>query len=327
MDSNIPSIINTGDLFNDQEVIVEHNFIGSIINSIIDRAYSLSERKTEHPCFGREYDFNYNALVISGGAMLGFGGLGVIDYCEDQGYLKNIKKYYGTSVGSMICYLLILGHKPIDIFAQLYSNKILEKVIKNNIYDFAKGDGMLNWLIIENFLLKMSDNERFTFQEFYQKFNVGFNIVTYNLSQGRLEILNHLNTPDLDCLIGIRMSSNIPVIFPKFLYKNDIYVDGGIVNNFPIDLLEEDDIGIGIDLCGCNSLKSEHKSYEFIWNIVTAPMKIIRGKIIDKSLEKKNCDIITCKSNFGALSFSINITERLNMYSTGRKNGEDFFKQ
>ena len=59
----------------------------------------------------------FNALVLAGGGLKGFGILGGIQYLIDAKKieLKKIHYYAGTSIGAVICFFLAIGYNPIDI--------------------------------------------------------------------------------------------------------------------------------------------------------------------------------------------------------------------
>ncbi len=43
-------------------------------------------------------------------------------------------------------------------------------------------------------------------------------------------------TPDMEILNSLKLSARIPIIFGPIKYNNDFYIDGGVWNNFPIDI-------------------------------------------------------------------------------------------
>ncbi len=73
-----------------------------------------------------------------------------------------------------------------------------------------------------------------------------------NLSTGKCEIFSHLHTPHMIISDAVRISMSIPIIFHphKFFIKQDeqriidpdrkssLYVDGGLLNNYPISLFD-----------------------------------------------------------------------------------------
>jgi NTE family protein len=37
--------------------------------------------------------------------------------------------------------------------------------------------------------------------------------------------------------LAIRISISVPIVFTPVLYNNNYYVDGGVINNFPMNLI------------------------------------------------------------------------------------------
>jgi predicted acylesterase/phospholipase RssA len=61
----------------------------------------------------------FKGLCISSGGMKGLYYLGVLDYYYEKKLLDNVKYYAGTSIGSLICLLLIIGYTPKEIFQNI----------------------------------------------------------------------------------------------------------------------------------------------------------------------------------------------------------------
>ncbi len=40
----------------------------------------------------------------------------------------------------------------------------------------------------------------------------------------------------MEILNSLKLSARIPIIFGPIKYNNDCYIDGGVWNNFPIDI-------------------------------------------------------------------------------------------
>jgi hypothetical protein len=58
---------------------------------------------------------------------------------------------------------------------------------------------------------------------------------TCNLSSFKKEKLNHNNTPNLELIDALYMSSSVPVMFVPLYINNCYYLDGGIFINCPIN--------------------------------------------------------------------------------------------
>ena len=196
-------------------------------------------------------DDPYDTLVLSGGSVNGITTLGALQYMWDKNKLKNIKKYYGTSIGSAISYLLIIGYEPTEILLSMISEKIIDNFKKINVIDIANGDGGFSWDVLDDFLLELTLSkceQPMSFEDIHNRYNVDLICITYNLSKQKVEILSYETHPTLLCTAAIRMSCNIPLLFPRYKYLGDYYIDGGVVDNFPIGSVDPKGVVFGINL-------------------------------------------------------------------------------
>ena len=72
-------------------------------------------------------------------------------------------------------------------------------------------------------------------------------MVGANLSTGFSEIFSHEHTPDMPVAMAIRISMSIPLFFTAIRQRNQIYVDGGIFDNYPIKLFDRRSYVSGIN--------------------------------------------------------------------------------
>ena len=196
-------------------------------------------------------DDPYDTLILSGGGIKGIITLGALQYMYDNGKLQNIKHYYGTSVGTMISYLLVIGYSPIEILLQIISEKIFDHFKKINIINLTNGSGGFEWQPIDDFLINLTlakCEQPMSFEDIYMKYGVKLTFCTYNVSLQKKEYLSYETNPKLLCTAAIRMSSNIPLIFPRYQYLGNYYIDGAVVDDFPITQVSHDNITFGIRL-------------------------------------------------------------------------------
>ena len=263
----------------------------------------------------------YNTLILSGGGIKGFGMIGTLQYLKNEDKLKDIKKIIGTSIGSIIGYLIILGFEPTEIIIQCIQNNYFQTMEQFQIVRGVRGKGFLDFKVFETILndFTFQKLEKIpTFQELYDYNPIHFQIVTYNYSKNREEILSNETTPNLSLLDALRMTSNIPFIFGHFQYKNDYYFDGFITSNFPIHLIKkEEDISLGI-CCLKNNWKEdkEVKPLKVIWNLFILPFFKIQYLKNEPFLSY--CDIISLSfDESSVLDLRITNKEILDMFSIG----------
>ena len=182
-------------------------------------------------------------LVICGGGPIGLVEYGTLKYLSNNNMInyKNIESIYTTSIGSIIAFIYILNFEWtwIDDF---FIKRPWEKLVNfsysaylNIFYD----KGIVNKKIIINALkplfLAKEIPLTITLLEFYNLTAIEFNIYTCNLTSFKKEKLNYINTPNLELINALYMSSSIPVLFVPLYINNCYYLDGGIFVNCPIN--------------------------------------------------------------------------------------------
>jgi predicted acylesterase/phospholipase RssA len=184
----------------------------------------------------------YDVLVISGTSSKCIITLGALQYIYDNFLSKSLKTFIGTSSGSIICYLLIIGYTPMEIMVYICTNQLFEKMQEFNIVALVQGKGAISYNYIHEQLEKMSIKKIGylpTLLDLKEKYNKELVCVTHNLTQKKTEYLSWKTNPSLPCVNALRMSSNLPLIFEQYKYGKDLYIDGGISNNFAIDVAHE----------------------------------------------------------------------------------------
>ena len=67
-----------------------------------------------------------------------------------------------------------------------------------------------------------------------------FHLIKYSLKENTSDDINYQTMPDLAIWQGLYMTSALPVLIPPYEYKDNIYIDGGIVENFPMNRIKEE---------------------------------------------------------------------------------------
>lgn len=275
---------------------------------------------------------DYDTLVLSGGSSKGIITLGALQYAYDNFLLNKIETYIGTSAGSMTCYLLAIGCSPIEIITYICINQIMEKMLHFNVIAMMNGSGAISFNNIYEHLEKLTIEKLGyipTFQDLKDKLGKTLICVTYNFTENKTEYISHETYPNLPCLIGLKMSSSLPLIFEKYKYGNSFYIDGGISDNFAIDL--GDKLGkkiLGILITSDSTSFSNEPDIditEFIYKIIFIPIsQIVEYKlknISDKcKIIKLHCDQIKF------FNFNFNAKMKLDFFSFGYEQMKEEFE-
>jgi patatin-like phospholipase/acyl hydrolase len=179
----------------------------------------------------------YETIILSGGGTKGFCILGSLQYLQDTKRIdcSSIKRFVGTSIGSIISFFIAIGYTPMELVVYLCSHNILESLSLNGFDGVLKGDGVYQYSTLSKMyeeMIREKINFIPTLRDVKERFDKDLIMCTYNSTKKRKEYVSYRNYPDLSCLDAMRMSSNLPFIFSPFWYNSNEYIDGGIVENF-----------------------------------------------------------------------------------------------
>jgi predicted acylesterase/phospholipase RssA len=279
---------------------------------------------------------SYDSIILSGGGTKGFCTLGALQYIYDNNLLSNkVNHYIGTSVGSIISYLLAIGFTPIEIVVYICSNNVFENLLTNFSQLSNLWSGIYDYSSItkhcENMTLTKLDYIP-TLKQLKDNFDKELIICSYNLTKHKREYISYLNYPDLSCLQAIRMSSSIPFIFNECINNSDEYIDGGVIDNYPINILKSEkfkntnSIGINLDDFKNSDLEEENNTnYGKILKLINKMYNIIMIPTKENKEYNIEIDTITINTSIKFYNFSISHTKKLELFSYGYNCAKHYF--
>lgn len=218
-------------------------------------------------------------IVISGGAYKGLYEIGALKYLSQKGFynIDNITSIHGTSIGGLIGALLCLK-MDWDTLDNYIINRPWYKIANVSpmmMFDILPKKGLLGIEFFKSAFepvlkSKHMDNE-ITLADFFERTNIDLNLYTIELNTFSLINISHKTHPDLPLVNAIHMTCCLPYIFQPVWYNNSYYIDGGLINNYPIETcLECEDIknneilGIKFNTTETNStLKEDTNIFEY----------------------------------------------------------------
>jgi NTE family protein len=277
-----------------------------------------------------------HTLVLSGGGMKGIAYAGVFKYIEEIQEKKkfyknleiNIKTLCCISVGSIIGLLHVLKYtsKEIEEEIVLKNFKTLKDIDTINLFEnfgIDTGKNIMVW--VESQLLKKNLNSKITFRELYIWNNIDFQIGVTNLSKQELEIHNHINTPNIPVLDSIRMSISLPFFFKSVKANNCIYVDGAVMNNYPIRLFSNLDGVLGCNLLSANKNQGELTEINTFDTYIYSLISCLWNGSISLSKEELEKTIVIQTNEKTTLNFLLNKKEKRKLILLGYSSTEKYF--
>jgi predicted acylesterase/phospholipase RssA len=182
-----------------------------------------------------------DTLCFSGGGIKGFAFIGAIDRLIELGKinLENINKFVGTSAGAILSFLLAIGVDTNELREFILSfnfSKLNGKIDSNLFFErhgINTGDRII--FIFIKFLETKLNVCDITFIDLFNRLNKDLVIIGTNYTQAKETVFSKDTTPDFSVIKAIRISISIPIIFTPVHINNEVYIDGAIINNFPIN--------------------------------------------------------------------------------------------
>jgi predicted acylesterase/phospholipase RssA len=187
-------------------------------------------------------------IAFQGGGALGMAHLGAWKAVSQQ---FNIKGVAGTSAGSIVAAFCAAGFSPehtIDIFSELDWSRLIKRqnllklMIKKD--GFSDGENFHKWLRdkLRTYIINNDELRDISFDDLYNATKIYLAIVACDLNEGRSipVVFDKDKRSDYFVSSAVRASISIPGFFtPKRTDKGETLVDGGLLLNYPIELLYE----------------------------------------------------------------------------------------
>lgn len=204
----------------------------------------------------------YKHLVLSGGSVRGISQIGAVKKLIDSNLLcfKTLQSVAGTSAGSIFGLLIVIG-MDIDQIWQFVYHLNLTGIIKPALFTFLQkcgvetGEKMLQ--LIEDIIYKHTNVKQINFKQLYELSHIHFIVVGSCLTTKKIVYYDYVNTPDFKVSMAIRISISIPGLFTPVTVGIHQYVDGGVLNNYPMNLFAHQ-LSETIGILVCNEFKTDY---------------------------------------------------------------------
>lgn len=176
--------------------------------------------------------------------MCGIMLLGVVQRMQESGLLLSVKRFVGTSIGSVISVLLILGYDGCTV------QKVLRGIPFTSFNDMDC-DSLLAFFdtfgmttakrfldVVRVFIRTKGMREDITFAELHVATGRELVVTGYNITKGCLSWFTHSTHPTMSVIQALEISICLPFIFRPIEYEGDLYLDGGLIDNIPFACIQ-----------------------------------------------------------------------------------------
>lgn len=255
-------------------------------------------------------------LVLSGGGAKGLAHIGVLKVLEEAGV--RVDYIGGTSMGAIVGALYSAGynaHQLDSIFQEINFNILIQDELPRSAKTFyekrdseryaitlpfdnfdisfpsalSRGQNIYN--LMSKLTLHLEDKQDFS------KLPIPFFAVATDVETGEEVILDKGYLPQ-----AISASAAIPSLFSPVMVDSRLLIDGGVVNNYPVEELRRRgaEIIIGVDVQDSLVARDEMRS---VFELLTQVSNFRTIADMSKKIEKTDIFIKPDIKNFSVISF------------------------
>ena len=250
-------------------------------------------------------------LVISGGGPGGFVTYGALKQTalSNMWRLSDIKSIYGCSIGAFIGIIVSLNYDWLWL-DDYFINRPWEKIVSLNvdlILKFYTNKGILDETFICRAikpLLSAKDlSENCTLRELYEFNKIDIHIYSTSINNNKLEKvdISHSSHPDMTVIRALSMSMAYPLVFKPVIIEEDCFIDGGLVNNFPLnDCIHQQKCG-ELEILAFKNIwgmnENKIKNDTDIFNFMIFLVRKMQASICSEKQQTDIKNIINCNIN------------------------------
>ena len=183
-------------------------------------------------------------LVISGGGPSGFVAYGAFKTLCQSGFLtmSDVETIYASSIGSLFCAFITLGYewewlddyiikRPWDSILEIDPSYLLSTFNDKGLYGIEIIEKVMGPLLTAKNL-----SPEITLLEYYEYNNTELHMFTTGLNNifPTSIDMSHKTHPDLPLVQALYRSISFPFIFKPTFDGTECFIDGGLINNFPL---------------------------------------------------------------------------------------------
>ena len=189
----------------------------------------------------------WQKIYLCGGGMNTLCHLGALQHLEAQGHLRFVKEWMGVSAGAMQALCLAAGYTLAEM---------IEFTLSFDFQQITEPDEAPGWFmnmgfdtgnrlhkLLNAFMKEKGLKENTTFRMLFEATGRSFRTFAADLNTGQLVTYSKETTPDYCVTHAARASMSIPYYFQPFQcpQTGHLLCDGGIINNYPLSLLTEEE--------------------------------------------------------------------------------------
>lgn len=287
--------------------------------------------------------YTYDSLALEGGGICGLAECSAIEELHKRGVMAGIDNFAGSSVGSMIAGALacgasynflqrMIGETDFSKFVDYYN----KGTAMFNIWwklGACTGDPMTDWYA--GVIRELTGDADITLGKIHDKYGGKLVVTTTCLTDRKTEYLDYISCPDMPLKQAVRMSASFPYLFQPVMYNNKIYVDGGVMNNYPINVFHYandkytkiNEKALGLMLLSSDQITHNYPPVTNLRSFTSAIIECYLQNPVKPHMDPQDWDRsikIPC-GQISSIDFTLTSEQKQFLMDSGRKSVIEFF--
>lgn len=266
----------------------------------------------------------FKEICFAGACNRGVCYLGCVKKLEELNLISfsgkdKIEKIAGVSIGAFIAACYIIGYS---------TEEMLKIIIEKDTKDFKdislleiegavlKGEEYRKWV---HEVISQKVDPNITLLDLFNKSNIDFVMTATciyapgdEFTEG-INYFSHKHTPNIPLIVAINASMSFPFIFPPIIYKDYQFIDGGVLDNFPLDQVSENAVGLRVNFMPIDGLHSTRSPISYIGKL----FELISQRLKHLSPGTSNNIVMVKCDDFSIIDFEMSIDDKLTLYKRG----------
>ncbi len=262
-------------------------------------------------------------IVLSGGGLKGIAIIGFMRALKE--YNITPKGISGASIGAIVGTMMSIGYSYEELYEFIEFFKY-DEVCDFEISDFMEEGGIETGnkitRLLQAMIKKKLDKYCITFEEHYAKTNVWLVINASCLNSQSSEYFSYKTHPKMYIHEAMRMSMSLPLWFKPVHHEGLLYVDGGLLDNFPIKPFIQANVPakeiIGVKLQRHNMDASHRKIEHNTISYISSLWSCIYNEINKQQMKKYKENIFyIVDESISAFTPDLSLEAKINLYTHG----------
>lgn len=275
---------------------------------------------------------NLKTCVFAGGGIKCLAYVGALQELRDSlgvdfgAKSPKLEQVVGVSAGTLISLMIVLGYSVAEI-TESSSLTNVSDIIETDISRIICGEISIDCgeklkIYVESLLTTKGIKKNITFKELFLLTNISFIMYATDLDNCSIVTISEQTYPSLQVVEGMLASMSLPLIYPPVMSPGgNMWVDGGILENYPISRFAADTT-LGFDFTSSTSLKAD-SLINFVLRVMAvqqAPLDYVAWKSLSELHKKHTVLIDTGKMSFiKAIADNVNLEARESILKAGKE--------